>query len=70
LKLCNTHLNILLSKKEQFVGTKTLNSSLRFVSLALKTTKMRKMCAEHIQTILYELTLPLLLINQYEMFIW
>ncbi len=69
-KLCNSHLNILLQKKEQFVGTKTLNSALRFVSMALKTNKMRKMCQPHIQTILYDLTLPLLLVSQYEMFIW
>lgn len=69
-KLCNSHLNILLSKKEQFVGTKSLNSALRFVSMAIKTNKMRKMCQPHIQTILYDLTLPLLLVSQYEMYIW
>lgn len=69
-KLCNTHLKILISRKEQFVGTKTLNSSLRFVASSFKTTKMRKMCMPHIQTILYELTLPLLMMTQYEMHIW
>jgi hypothetical protein len=70
VKLCNTHLNILLVKKEQFVGYKTLNSALRFVSTAIKGTKTRKMCQSHIETILYELTLPLLLISQYEMCTW
>lgn len=47
-KLCQTHLNILMCKKEQFVGNKTLNSALRFVAAALKTTKMRALCANHI----------------------
>jgi len=69
-KLCNAHLNMLLSKKEQFVGTKTLNCSLRFVAMAIKTAKMRKMCAPHIKTILFELTLPLMLVTQYEMETW
>lgn len=66
-KLYNSHLNILLAKKDQFVGLKTLNSSLRFVATALKGKKTRKMCQTHIDTILYQLTLPLLLITQYEM---
>ena len=31
---------------------------------------MRRLCQEHIQTILYELTLPLLLITQHEFELW
>jgi len=31
---------------------------------------MRRLCAEHVQTILYELTLPLLLISQHEFELW
>ena len=62
-QLCTSHLKVLLARKDQFVGTKTLNSSLRFVQIALGKAKMRKLCQQHIQTILYELTLPLLLIS-------
>jgi len=29
--MCDSHLKILISKKTQFVGIKTLNNSLRFV---------------------------------------
>lgn len=47
-----------------------MNSALRFVSVAIKTGKMRKLCAPHIQTILFELTLPLMLISEYEYEIW
>lgn len=61
--LCQSHLKVLLARKAQFVGTKTLNCALRFVATSLNKAKMRKLCAEHIQTILFELTLPLLLVN-------
>lgn len=46
--LCNSHLKVLLSRKTQFVGNKTLNSSLRFVAMALGKAKMRKLCQQHI----------------------
>lgn len=46
--LCNSHLKILLARKTQFVGTKTLNSALRFVATALGKAKVRRMCQEHI----------------------
>lgn len=52
------------------MGTKTLNSALRFVATALGKAKMRRLCQEHVQTILYELTLPLLLITQHEFELW
>lgn len=68
--LCNSHLKVLLSRKAQFVGNKTLNSSLRFVATALGKAKMRKLCQQHIQTILFELTLPLMLITQQEFQLW
>jgi hypothetical protein len=68
--LCQSHLKILVDRKTQFVGTKTLNSSLRFVAIALSKAKMRKLCNPHIQTILYELTLPLLLITELEFNLW
>lgn len=68
--LCTSHLKILLARKTQFVGTKTLNTALRFVATALGKARTRKLCQEHIQTILYELTLPLLLISQHEFELW
>ena len=68
--LCTSHLKVLLSRKTQFVGTKTLNCALRFVATSLNKAKMRKLCQEHLQTILFELTLPLLLISQNEFQLW
>ena len=68
--LCQSHLKVLLARKTQFVGTKTLNSALHFVATALGKAKMRRLCQEHISTILFELTLPLLLITQNEFSLW
>ena len=68
--LCQSHLKVLLARKAQFVGTKTLNCALRFVATSLNKAKMRKLCQEHVQTILFELTLPLLLITQNEFQLW
>lgn len=69
-QLCEANLNILLRKKSQFVGTKCLNSALRFVASAIKNAKLRKLCTPHIQTILFELTLPLMLISEQEFNLW
>ena len=68
--LCEANLNVLLRKKDQFVGTKTLNSALRFVATGIKNAKMRKLCSPHIQTILFELTLPMMLISEQEYSLW
>ena len=68
--LLDSHLKILNAKKTQFVGIKTLNYALRFVGIALKTAKTRKMCQEHIELILFQLTLPLLLLTEAECNIW
>ena len=40
--LCNSHLKVLLARKSEFVGTKTLNMALRFVATALGKAKMRR----------------------------
>ena len=61
---------MLLSRKTQFVGTKTLNCALVFVTNSLNKAKMRKLCQEHVHTILFELTLPLLLISENEFQLW
>lgn len=52
------------------MGNKTLNCALRLVASAMKVAKWRKLCMPHIQTILYDLTLPLLLMTQYEGHAW
>lgn len=38
--LCQAHINIINRKKTQFVGNKTLNSSLRFLSKAISNKSL------------------------------
>jgi hypothetical protein len=60
------YLNIILAKRYQFVGTKTLYISLRNVKLGIKILMKYDMIQEHINTIIYEICLPLMLISQKE----
>jgi hypothetical protein len=59
-----------LARRSQFVGTKTLNSALRFLDTAVRKKATRALCAEHIQPILFELSLPLLLVTEHEHGLW
>ena len=68
--LLESHLKLVLSKRTTFVGTKTLCSSLKFVQIALKHKKTRQLISSHIQTILYEITLPMMLLTQQEFELW
>lgn len=69
--LCQTHINLIIRKKTQFVGVKTLNCSLRFLAKAINSKQLYKtVCHQHLQNILYEITLPLLLITDQEVQVW
>ena len=69
--LTSTHINIINRKKTQFVGNKTLNTSLRFLTKALNNkTLYKSVCQPHLQSILYEITLPLLLISEKDVQTW
>ena len=70
-ELCQASLQIIQRKiNQQFVGTKTLNASLRFLATAIKNAKLRKFLAEHIPDILFKLTLPLMMMTQEEGELW
>ena len=56
-------MKIILSKKTNFVGTKTLCGALKVIQIALKCRRTRVVIQNHITTILYELSLPILLIT-------
>ena len=51
--LVRANLQILLCRKDQFVGTKALNCALKFVAMALSKKKTRRVCKEHIEYILF-----------------
>lgn len=65
-----SHLNIILSKRTQFVGTKTLCSALKTVQIAIKHSLTRKMINEHINAIMFDVSLPLMLMTQAEYEQW
>lgn len=59
-------LKVILSKRASFVGTKTFCSALKVVQTAIKMRKTRAMIQEHINSILYEISLPQMLLNEKE----
>ena len=61
LKLNMAHINILLSSEKQFVGTKTLSLSIKFLALSMKYKQTRQMVKPYIETILFNISLPLFL---------
>jgi hypothetical protein len=64
------HLAIIFAKRSKFVGTKTLCAALKTVQIGLKFGPTRKMINEHINVIMYEISLPLMLITQAEFELW
>lgn len=61
---------ILNCKKTQFVGTKTLNAAMRFFLSALARKNLREVCMPMIHKVLFELTMPMLLLSQTEYEAW
>ena len=69
-QILHLHLGIILHKRQAFVGTKTLCGALRTVQIGMKYNVTRKMIEQHINVILYEISLPLMLISQNEFDLW
>src|SRR5690349_9557823 len=68
--IIQSHLNIALAKKTNFVGTKTLSAALKLLTIALKTQRTRRMIQDKISTLLYDVCLPLMLITESEYRLW
>jgi len=62
-QILQLHLAIILQKRQAFVGTKTLCGALKTVQIGLKYSQTRKMIEEHINVILFEISLPLMLVT-------
>jgi hypothetical protein len=69
-QILQLHLGIILQKRQAFVGTKTLCGALKTVQIGLKYSQTRKMIEQHINVILYEISLPLMLVSQNEFDLW
>lgn len=70
LPIIQSHLTIALTKKTNFVGTKTLASALKLLTISFKTQRTRQLIQENIPTLLYDVCLPLMLITQNEYQLW
>ena len=52
------------------MGTKTLCMALKSVQIGIKFQMTRRMIQEHINVIMYEISLPLMLLTQSEYQLW
>lgn len=59
-----SHLNILLKRETQFVGTRTLSLSVKFLSTAMTLKNTRECIKPYIETILFKISLPLFVATQ------
>lgn len=63
-RLTQSHLNLILKKKTQFVGTRTLALSIKFLTQSMTQKDTRMMIKPHIETILFDISLPLFMTTQ------
>ena len=57
--LCNSHLQIVLTSHDQFVGTRALALSIKFLAQSLHTKQVRLAVKPHIEQLLFGVSLPL-----------
>jgi hypothetical protein len=69
-QILQSFLKIILSKRTHYVGNKTLCAALKTVQIGIKYQHTRKMIAEHITAIMYDVSLPLMLLTQKEYELW
>jgi hypothetical protein len=69
-QILSSHLQIILDRRTKFVGTKTFCAALKTVQVGIKSTKTRKHLQAHINTILFDISLPLMLITEQEFNLW
>ena len=65
--LLESHLQLVFKKKTNFVGSKTLNFNLKFVTCACKIERTMNKLKPFIDNILYETAIPIMLISQRDM---
>ena len=61
--LLESHLQMVLRRKTHFVGSKTLNFAIKFVSQATKLPQTMKLLYPYIETLLFETLIPIMLIT-------
>ena len=64
MNLLESHLNILLQKKTNFVGSKALNLAIKFASGSTKQEFTMSHLKAHVEDILYNIIIPIMLITE------
>jgi len=64
INLLDSHLQILLSKKSCFVGSKALSFAIKFTSNSTKNPVTMEKLKPFVETILYEVVIPTLFITE------
>ena len=63
-------MQIIISKQNQFVGTKTLALSIKVCSASLTFKQAREVINQYVEKILFEISLPLFMTTQQEISIF
>ena len=66
-KLNATHINIIMQRREQFVGDRCLALSIKFLEMSMSYKATRTLLKPHIETILFNISLPLFVTSQKDM---
>ena len=62
--LLQSHIQLLFSSKKSFVGTKSLNLAIKFVTAATRNKKMMEIVKPHVEKILTEIVLPIMYVTE------
>jgi hypothetical protein len=65
-RLIEAHLGLVLLKQNEFVGTKALSLSLKFLSTVSIKKEYRDLISSNFQTILYQISLPVFMMSEKE----
>lgn len=69
-RLLQSHVGILMLRKTQFVGTKAICLSLKFITQTLVNRQARLMLEPFIEQILIDISLPMFMISEKEYMIF
>jgi len=62
-QMLESHLQLLFRRKTHFVGSRTLNFSIKFVSSCIKSPKAMEKLHPFLSRILYEIVIPVMLVT-------
>lgn len=66
-RLNQVHLKLLMLRQSQFVGTRTLALSIKFLTMSMRFKHTRELIKPHIEDILFNISLPLFLTSEKDM---